>query len=137
MGHIVINGLDISIENPKGSYRMGKDKNGKEWKTLMHYDYGYFKDTLGKDGDAIDVFIGPTLDSDKIFAIYQKINGKFDETKVMLGFKSEEQAKKAYLSCYEKGWKGFSHITEVSIDNFKNGSMMDINKENHFINTMM
>lgn len=119
MGHITINGFDITIENPKGSYRRGKDKNGKEWKTLMHYDYGYFKHTLGKDGDAIDVFIGPYLDSDKIFCVDQFFDGKFDETKVMLGFKNKESAKKGYLKNYEKDWKGFKEITEVSVDDFK------------------
>ena len=118
-GHVKILGFNITIENPKGSYRKGKDRNGKEWKTLMHNDYGYFVRTLGKDGDAIDVFIGPNLKSEKIYPIDQFINGEFDETKVMLGFDSKEEAKKAYLSNYEKDWKGFKYITEVDIDTFK------------------
>lgn len=118
-GHVKILGFNITIENPKGSYRKGKDKNGKEWKTLMRNDYGYFVRTLGKDGDAIDVFIGPNLNSTKIFPVDQYINGEFDETKVMLGFDSKEQAKKAYLSNYEKNWKGFKYISEVDIDEFK------------------
>ena len=67
MGHIKIMGFDITIENPKNSYRQGVDPDGKKWKTKMYYDYGYFKHTLGKDGDAIDVFIGDNLKSDKIF----------------------------------------------------------------------
>ena len=118
-GHINILGFNISIENPKGSYRRGKDKNGKEWKTLMHNDYGYFTRTLGRDGDAVDVFIGPNLKSDKIYPIDQFVDGKFDETKVMLGFDSAEEAKRAYLSNYSKDWKGFKYITEVGIDEFK------------------
>lgn len=118
-GHVKILGFNITIENPKGSYRKGKDRNGKEWKTLMHNDYGYFVRTLGKDGDAIDVFIGPNLKSEKIFPIDQYVNGEFDETKVMLGFNSAKEAKDAYLSNYEKDWKGFKYITEVDIDTFK------------------
>ena len=118
-GHVSINGFMITIENPKGSYRKGKDKSGKEWKTLMRNDYGYFTRTLGKDGDAVDVFIGPNLNSDKIYPIDQYIGGEFDETKVMLGFDSKEEAKAAYLSNYEKDWKGFKYITEVDIDTFK------------------
>lgn len=119
MGHININGFQITIENPKGSYRKGKDRNGKEWKTYMHNDYGYFTKTLGKDGDAIDVFIGPNFNSKKIFAVDQKVGGEFDETKVMFCFSNIEQAKKAYLSNYAKDWKGFWKITEVNIDMFK------------------
>lgn len=118
-GHISINGFQISIENPKGSYRSGKDKNGKPWKVLMHNDYGYFTKTVGKDGDAIDVFIGDNFESSRIFAIDQRINGKFDETKIMFCFNTMEQAKKAYLSNYNKDWKGFWKITETDIDTFK------------------
>ena len=119
MGRVNVLGFNIAIENPKGSYRKGKDRTGKEWKTLMHNDYGYFTHTLAIDGDAVDVFLGDDLNCKTIFAIDQKINGKFDETKVMLGFKSSEDAKKAYLSNYEKDWKGFWKITEVDIDVFK------------------
>lgn len=119
MGHINILGFNITIENPKGSYRRGKDRNGKEWKIKMNNDYGYFTRTKGKDGDAIDVFIGPHYKSTKIYAVDQNIGGKFDETKVMLCFNSIEEAKDAYMSNYEKDWKGFSHITGVDIDAFK------------------
>lgn len=118
-GHVHLLGFDITIENPKGSYRKGKDSNGREWKTLMHNDYGYFTKTVGKDGDAIDVFLGPNLESTKVFPIDQYCKNEFDETKVMLGFNTAEEAKAAYLSNYEKDWKGFKYITEVDLDVFK------------------
>lgn len=119
MGHVKLLGFDITIENPKGSYRKGKDRNGKEWKVQMKYDYGYFTKTLGYDGDAVDVFVGNNLNSNKIFAIDQFINGKFDETKFMLGFNSKDEAKKGYFANYEKNWKGFKEITEININDFK------------------
>lgn len=118
-GHININGFEITIENPKGSYRKGVDSNGKEWKIKMNNDYGYFLKSIGYDGDHIDVFLGNDFDSKKIFVVDQKINGKFDESKVMLGFKTPNEAKKAYLSNYEKDWKGFHKITEVDEEIFK------------------
>lgn len=118
-GHIIINGFEITIENPKGSYRRGVDSNGKEWKTKMYNDYGYFLNSMGYDGDHIDVFLGNDFESKKIFVVDQKINGKFDESKVMLGFKTSNEAKKAYLSNYEKDWKGFHKITEVDEETFK------------------
>ena len=119
MGHVTINGFDITIENPKGSIRKGKDSNGNEWSVKMNNDYGYFVKTKGYDGDAIDVFIGDKLESKKIFAIDQKLKGKFDETKVMFCFDSADEAKKAYLKNYGKNWKGFWKITEVSLPVFK------------------
>ena len=48
----------------------------------MYYDYGYFKHTLGKDGDAIDVFIGDNLKSDKIFVVDQFLSGNLTKVKL-------------------------------------------------------
>jgi hypothetical protein len=120
MGHVNINGFAITIENPKGSYRKGVDKDGKEWKTKMKNHYGYFTKTLGYDGDHIDVFIGSYLKYDKIFVVDQvNSEGHFDESKVMLGFKDIKSAKDAYLSNFSSDWKGFKEITEVSVPFFK------------------
>jgi hypothetical protein len=120
-GHVTVMGFKISIENPKGSYRKGKDKSGKEWKTLMHNTYGYFLNSEGYDGDHVDVFLNDDNfnEEGEIYGIDQFINGKFDETKFMMGFDSTEQAKKAYLSNYEKDWKGFKYITSTTVPKFK------------------
>lgn len=119
-GHVNFLGFEITIENPKGSIRSGVDSNGKKWSIKMNNDYGYFTRTLGKDGDHIDVFIGPKLKSTSIYVVDQvDKNGKFDESKVMLGFDSEREAKDAYLSNYSKDWTGFKKITKIDIDNFK------------------
>lgn len=124
-GHVRINGFDISIENPKGSKRSGTDANGKHWEVVMKNHYGYFRGTdgEGKDGDAVDVFIGPnTQSSNTIYVVDQRNNkGEFDESKVMLGFSSEKEAKDAYLSNYENGVgkRLLMKITGVSIPFFK------------------
>lgn len=122
MGHISIKGMGISIENPRGSYRSGKDSNGQSWTREMKNHYGYFRNTRGngKDGDAVDVFIGPYPDDFNIvYVIDQKVDGEFDESKVMLGFHSKQEAKEAYLSNYSADWNGFWKITGVSLRVFK------------------
>ena len=118
-GHIRLFGLPIAIECPKGTYRQGIDKNGKKWKQLMHNDYGYFNTTLGKDGDSVDVFLGNNFNSEKVFVVDQYNGREFDESKVMLGFNTIGEAKKAYLSNYERGWKCLKYITGVKLDIFK------------------
>ena len=118
-GHVSINGFRITIENPKNSYRSGVDSNGKEWKIKMNNDYGYFLNSEGYDGDHVDVFLGDDFNSKKIYVVDQFINGKFDESKVMLGFNDIDVAKQNYLKNYEKDWKGFKKITEVSEELFK------------------
>lgn len=117
-GHMSIKGMRIAIENPKGSKRYYAD--GKKYNVMKNH-YGYFNITKGKDGDAVDVFLGPDVENfDRVYCIDQnKANGEFDETKVMLGFSSKEEAKEAYMSNYSPDWKGFRDITSVSIKDFK------------------
>ncbi len=114
------NGLTISIENDAGSYREGTDQDGKKWRTKIHYDYGYINGTESKDGDQIDIFIGPDLDSEIVFVINQidQKSGNFDEHKVIIGANSKEEAEKIYLKNYEKGWKT-GEIVGLHIDSFK------------------
>ena len=120
-GHVSIQGMDITIENPKGSFRRGVDEDGRAWETEMKSHYGYFKRTNGKDGDQIDTFIGENPDSQAVFVVDQNNpkTGEFDESKVMLGYNTADEAKAAYLSNYEPDWKGFGSITPVSVDEFK------------------
>lgn len=118
-GHVKFGGYDYTIENPKGSYRSGVDENGKEWKQKMNDTYGYIRGKFGKDGDHLDMFINDKADLDSwngdVFVVDQvNPDGKFDEHKVMYGYDSLEEAKKAYLSNYEKGWTGLGNITPVS-----------------------
>lgn len=117
-GHLRIRGFDISIENPEGSRRYyGKDKKNYN---IMKNHYGYFTKTKGKDGDQVDVFIGPDIEKfEKVYVVDQKINGKFDESKVMFGFSSKKDAKAAYFANFDKNWHGFMHITGVSLTTFK------------------
>ena len=120
-GHVKIDGLDITIENPKGGIRKGTDKNGKKWQTEMANDYGYIRGSQSVDGDHIDIFLSDNPTEGKVYVVDQ-INPdtqEFDEHKVMYGFNSAEEAEAAYLANYTKGWKGLGNITEVSKEDFK------------------
>jgi inorganic pyrophosphatase len=97
--------LRISIENPKGSVRKGKDKNGKAWANKLAGDYGFFAGTKAIDDDAIDVFIGDNLDSELVTVIDQYFDGKFDESKFVICSATQAKAEKIYLDSYQKGWK--------------------------------
>lgn len=119
-GHIKINGFDVTIEQPAGSVRYGKDASGKKWSRVMNNTYGYIRGTEGVDGDHIDVFLGPDMNSDMVYVVDQvNTDGSFDEHKVMMGFSSLEDARSAYLSNYEDGWQGLGNITGVALDGFK------------------
>lgn len=129
MGHVKVDGMDITIENPKGSVRSGKDANGKEWSVTMNNTYGYIRGTRGVDGDHIDIFLSDNPESGNVYVIDQvdQQTGMYDESKVMYGFNSIDEAKDAYLSNYEEGWK-VGVISEVSKEEFKKWIESSTNK---------
>lgn len=116
-----LNGFAISIENPRDSVRSGTSPDGKKWESRMAHHYGYIKGSVGADGDQVDVFIGPRPDLDTVFVVDQvdPATGEFDEHKVMMGFKSLEDARAGYLANYEPGWKGMASITEMPLSTFR------------------
>ena len=119
-GHVKVDGLNITIEQPKGSIRRGTDANGKQWESEMHNTYGYIRGTESVDGDHIDIFLSDNPTEGNVFVVDQiNKDGSFDEHKVMYGFSDMESAKQAYLSNYEEGWQGLGNITEVSKEDFK------------------
>lgn len=120
-GHVNMHGLNVTIENAKGSTRSGTGADGKKWSTTMNHHYGYIRRTEDLDGDHVDVFLGPTPDAELVYVVDQ-INPstkRFDEHKCMLGFLTLKDAKEAYLSNYEKNWKGLGTITPVTMQQFK------------------
>lgn len=96
-------GLDISIENAKGSTRSGISKEGKRWSVVMQHPYGYIRKTQGVDGDHVDCFVGPDESAQYVYIIHQKepSTGNYDEDKCMLNFPSAEAAKRAFLANYD------------------------------------
>lgn len=119
-GRIEIHGLDISIENRKGSVRKWYDPlKDEEGQTKMKYPYGYIRLTEGSDGDHVDVYIGDERESKNVFVIHQNNpkNGEYDEDKVMLCFKDADAAKKAYLQHYDDP-KFYGSMERWGLDDF-------------------
>ena len=122
-GHLRLHGLDISIENPKGSTRSGVSPTGKAWRTKLKDHYGYIKGTVGRDKDHIDVFLGPNAEDPnlRVYVIDQRDPGTntFDEHKVMIGYRTGAEARVAYQRNYQKGWSGAAAITPMTLEDFK------------------
>lgn len=119
-GHVRFQGLDISVENPRGSERSGTRPDGTEWRHTMSDHYGYIRRTEGADGEQVDVYLGPDENSQRVFIVDQvnQQDGSFDEHKVMLGYPDRAAAVAAYRSNFDKGWK-VGPVTEMSLDEFK------------------
>lgn len=132
-GHVKVDGFDITIENPKGSVRSGKDADGKEWSVTMNNDYGYIRGTEGVDGDHIDVFLSDNPEQGNVYVIDQvnQKTGEYDESKVMYGFNSLEEAKDAYLANFEEGWK-IGVVSGVSKEEFRKWIESSVRKTKPF-----
>lgn len=121
--HVRVHGLDIAIENPRGSIRRGVAADGAEWATRLQHDYGYFNGTEGADGDHLDVFLGADPESsDRVFVINQidPVTRELDEHKVVLGASSEAEARCIYLANYDdSGPSRVGSIREMSLDEFR------------------
>lgn len=112
--HLSWCGLQISVENGQGSVRRGRD-----WDQRLHHPYGYIRRTEGADGDHVDVFLGPDLDSPWVYVINQWVGGRFDEHKVVIGASSRQEARGIYLANYPQGWTGYGGAVEMPVDEFK------------------
>lgn len=124
VGKVSINGLNISIENPKGSVRSGADKSGRKWSQELQNHYGYITGVpKGKDGDHMDVFLGEhPEDANRPVFVIDQVDPKtrrLDEHKIILGDPTEEAARQTYLANYEKGWKGIGGVKQFTLDEFK------------------
>lgn len=122
-GHAKIQGLNISIETPRGADRTSKDPENP-WSVTMPAAYGYVKRTKGADGDPVDVFIGPNAEtSDKVFVIDQvdPETGNFDEHKAVLGADTADEAARIYDGSYSdgRGPERMANMVELSMDEFK------------------
>lgn len=114
MGRARAFGLPVVIEQPRGTYRNGIDPSGKSWTSRMAAHYGYIGGTKGADGDGVDCFIGPYLNTETAYVINQHLGGAFDEHKVMLGMPDEETARRAYNDSYDRGWTGLHSIVPTT-----------------------
>lgn len=119
-GKFRAHGLVFTIEVPKDGFRKGVGSDGQEWSRKVTADYGYINRTVGADGDAIDVYIGPEPETEIVFVVDQlKRDGSFDEHKVLVGYRTADAAKSAYLANYPANWTGLGGISGLTIPQFR------------------
>ena len=120
-------GPALLFENPKGSKRKGIDPNGNAWEVELNHHYGDLKKTEGADGDPVDVFLSDDAENEShpVFIVDQvdPTSKKFDEHKVMLGFRDEADARQGYLEKQNLHTSTISFISPFSKYELSNNSM--------------
>jgi GGDEF domain-containing protein len=113
-GRVRWRGLDVLVENPKGTVR-----HGDGWQTDMKAHYGEIAGTLGLDGEPVDVYLGPNPDAAQVYVVRQKMPGEkaVDELKVMVGFPTRDAALQAFRAHYDRS--GFFHsVVSMPVEKF-------------------
>lgn len=122
-GRMDFNGLQISIENRRGSVREWYDPHAdRHGMTRMKYPYGYVRMSEGVDGDHFDCFIGPHRDAPMVYVVTQMKAPEFtevDEQKAMLGFLTAADAKATYLEHYSDS-RFFGSMQAMPFADFRN-----------------
>lgn len=122
-GHVVVQGLPISIETPKGAERTGIGADGKPWSNPSPAAYGYIKRTTGTDKEQVDVYLGPEPTSPEVYIVNQvdPKTGRLDEHKAVIGATSEAEARAIYDAGFsDKSGPDRRHsIATMSMEEFK------------------
>ena len=127
--HESVNGVQVAIENPKGSTRIRADSGASK----MAADYGQILREHGPDHDHMntDTFVGPHKNSDKVFVVNQQHphTGKFNEHKVLLGYKDRAHALRDYAHSFSDGLghKRIQSVVEMNTSQLKDW----LKKANH------
>ena len=115
-------GMDISIEQNRGALRQWKDEaTGEEGMTRLSCPYGYFRRTMGVDGDQLDCFVGPIMEASYVYVITTMAKPDFkkvDEQKCMIGFANQKDAEMAFRDNYDDP-RFLGGIERLTVENFK------------------
>ena len=120
---LTVAGIPVTVEVPRGQDRILHDAAGNVvYRRRMHYSYGYIDGTKGRDGDEVDVFVGPMLNAPEVFVVHMKDMGpvpseREDEDKVFLGFSSAGAAKSAFLMHYPPDF--YESMSAMPVERFK------------------
>ena len=120
-GRFRLHGMEIAIENPKGSVRRGKDQAAKNGPSKCRTTTATSRRPKAKPTATTSIVSSgrirqPPGRGDR----RAEPHGRFDQHKVMLGWKSPQAAKKAYLSAYSRGWQGFAGMVTMTVSQFRN-----------------
>ncbi len=124
--------IPVDIQLDCGMKASGREESGRKWEVTYKHPYGEIPRTQGRDGDPVDVYLGPCSPAEAplVYVVHQvHHDGKFDEDKVMLGFKDPLEATRCY---FEHGpqW-GFGSLETMTLNQFIGGYLRATGSTEH------
>lgn len=120
VGTIDFQGIPVLVETARGDTRSGTDPNGKPWSVVMSAHYGEVANTVGVDGDPVDVFVGDDAEAPEVYVFHTRVAGtrEYDEDKAFLGFRTLSAARRAFFAAYTRGGM-LESVTTWTVEQFK------------------
>jgi hypothetical protein len=121
-GRIDFNGLPCCIETGRSRCREWHNpQDGTQGMSRMLLPYGYIEDTLGADGDELDVFVGIDRQAPEVYVVHTtKAPGftEYDEDKCFAGLASAEEALRCFHASYSEP-RFFGSMSVWPFEDFK------------------
>jgi len=123
VGDLDFNGIPVALEYFAGSRRQLRNPEGDVvYDRVLPNHYGFIRNTIGRDGDEIDVILGTDPAADSAYVIDMIDLGpdeaaREDEDKVLLGFPSARAARDAFLAMYPPSFLG--NMDAMSMEDFR------------------
>jgi len=116
-----IHDIPIVIEFKKGDHKPNKRDPSDTWGFEQLADYGFIPNTTSnEEGEGIDVFLGPDLQSERVFLVAlmePDDTATFMEYKVMLGWSTHKEAEQFARNQYWDEMIGLTY--EITINELK------------------
>lgn len=118
----VFQGIPVAVEYPAGVRRVLRNPAGEVvYDRLMQFDYGEIPNTVGRDGDAIDVIVGNDDQASHVYVVDMidlgpDVEAREDEDKVCIGFSTPEEARAAFLTMYPESF--FGGMADFAVEDF-------------------
>lgn len=118
-GEVEIQGLRIRVEANAGDVRRWRLPGGGQRVRMLRFAYGEFPDTMGHDGDPVDVYLGPDPSAPFAWVVDQRFpDGRFDEQKVFLGWPTANSVQEAYALQYD-GLERWGGVMQIPIEELR------------------
>jgi phage-related protein (TIGR01555 family) len=140
-------GLPLTVEYPKNTWRILRNPRGQVvYERFLENDYGFIRGTVGRDGDEVDVIVGPDESAQAAFVVNMidlgpDVDQRQNEDKVCIGFQTADAARQAFLGMYPRSFFGGmkkvpvaglrSRVGAVAIDEFKESDHPRVSSGEH------
>ncbi len=116
MGHLNVQGLDVTVSHPAGATRRTLDDSGTLVESQVLAHAGYIRGTKDADGKQVPAIVGPNGDSSTVFVVNER-DGRSITHRALIGFSGADDAMQAYAANHPE--QAGVTVAQVPVDRFR------------------